>query len=334
MKDKHFLVVYDKLLIEEIYADFYHDKRVTVTKNLREIHAPLLLFLRRLHFSKKINSKVSLPFKSIWSYNLNNIDFNNFVGGYVIFFDNALFPMKPQYLLKLKEKYDLHYLLFMIDDWNSACGQKSHDYVAKIPFDYIFSIDPRDAEELNFRYTYVPYSMLLDCSVKPPQYDLFYIGAANNDIVRLNLVYNIYEKSKYIHADTYIILPNVKKSMQKHSEGIEYCEPISYAKSLECMKQTNCILEILKGTQSGATLRYYEAVCYNKKLLTNNKNVVNLPFYDPRYMKVFENPEDIDWNWVKERIHVDYHYDGRFSPLHLIDRIIELEDAKKKLLGG
>ena len=47
-------------------------------------------------------------------------------------------------------------------------------------------------------------------------------------------------------------------------------------------------------------------------------------------MKVFEKPEDIDWAWVKERIPVDYHYDGRFSPVHLIDKIIELEEEKER----
>ncbi len=51
-------------------------------------------------------------------------------------------------------------------------------------------------------------------------------------------------------------------------------------------------------------------------------------------MKVFEKPEDIDWEWVKERITVDYHYDGRFSPRHLIDKIIELEEEREKKKNG
>lgn len=103
---------------------------------------------------------------------------------------------------------------------------------------------------------------------------------------------------------------------------------------IEVEVKSNCILEVLATGQSGATLRYYEAVCYNKKLLTNNKNIVNLPFYNPEWMHVFENTEDIDWGWVKERVPVDYHYDGRFSPIHLIDRIIELEEQKEAQSGG
>ena len=60
---------------------------------------------------------------------------------------------------------------------------------------------------------------------------------------------------------------------------------------------------------------------YNKKLLTNNKNVKKFKFYNPEYMKVFEKIEDIDWKWLHEIINVNYHYDGSFSPLRFIKEI-------------
>lgn len=96
------------------------------------------------------------------------------------------------------------------------------------------------------------------------------------------------------------------------------------------MKHSNCILEVLIEGMTGATLRYNEAVCYNKKLLTNNKNIVNLPFYDPRYMRVFDSPDDIDVEWVRKQVPIDYHYDGRFSPTHIIDEILELEEQRQR----
>lgn len=92
----------------------------------------------------------------------------------------------------------------------------------------------------------------------------------------------------------------------------------------------NCILDALSPGQTGVSTRYYEAVCYNKKLLTNNKDVLNFPFYNPQYMKIYQNPEDIDWNWVKERVPIDYHYDKRFSPL----RLLEWVEQRKKIIRG
>ncbi len=96
------------------------------------------------------------------------------------------------------------------------------------------------------------------------------------------------------------------------------------------VKRSNCLLEVVREFQDDPSYRYYEAVCYNKKLLTNNKRIVNFPFYNPEYIHVFEKPEDIDWDWVKERIPIDYGYDGRFSPSHLFDEVIEIEKSKAK----
>lgn len=71
------------------------------------------------------------------------------------------------------------------------------------------------------------------------------------------------------------------------------------------------------------TLRAYEAVAYNRKLLSNNKTILSFEYYDPRFMRYFEQVKDIDWDWVKEDANVDYDYKGEFSPVLLIDDIIK-----------
>ena len=98
---------------------------------------------------------------------------------------------------------------------------------------------------------------------------------------------------------------------------------ISYWQVLECVQGANCILEVLQEGQEAQSIRYFEAVVYNKKLLTTNRHLSELPFYDGRYMKYFEKPEDIDPAWVKEEEKIDYGYRNEFSPLHLIDYIKE-----------
>ena len=92
---------------------------------------------------------------------------------------------------------------------------------------------------------------------------------------------------------------------------------LPYEKILKGVAASDCLLEILKEGQTGVTLRYYEAICYNKKLLTTNRLIQELPFYDPRFMQVFQEPSDIDIDWLHDPVPVDYHYDGRFSPAHI-----------------
>ena len=109
-------------------------------------------------------------------------------------------------------------------------------------------------------------------------------------------------------------------------EGINYIlnGVIPYKTVLNNLQNSKCILEILRDKQRGPSLRYFEAVCYNKKLLTNNPAIIDFPYYDERYMRVFSKPEDIDINWIKEDIsNVDYHYKGDFSPTKLIDYLID-----------
>lgn len=86
----------------------------------------------------------------------------------------------------------------------------------------------------------------------------------------------------------------------------------------------NCILEIVRKNFIGFTQRYYEAVIFNKKLLTNNKEITELAYYDERYMQYFEKIEDIDWEWVRREVEVDYHYQGDFSPEQWKHRLLEM----------
>lgn len=70
---------------------------------------------------------------------------------------------------------------------------------------------------------------------------------------------------------------------------------------------------------SSNTLRFWEAVIYNKKLYTNWAGAVNSPYYDSRFMRVFNNPDEIDYDFIKERIWVNYNYQGELSPVKYLE---------------
>ena len=280
-------------------------------------------FIRKAHFSGKLNSIINIPFKNIWKCALRDVYC-------VVFMGTALRSTDYKYLSKIREQYDVKYILLLLDPWgNDVASRVARFFEQKMGFDYIFSFDLQDVKKYGFIYTNVPYSAVFDEVEKNIEYDIYL--AANiktkGGVKIFHEIFN-YLASEGVHAHYRLV--NVPETDQKYKEEIIYNRHIEYPEIIKGVKKSNCILEVLPTDQSGATLRYYEAVCYNKKLLTNNKNVVNLPFYNPDYIHVFERPEDIDWNWVKERIPVDYHYDGRFSPTHLIDKIIELEEEKEK----
>ena len=94
-----------------------------------------------------------------------------------------------------------------------------------------------------------------------------------------------------------------------------------YKDIIKEIKKSNCIVEILQKNQTGSTLRYYEAICYNKKLLTNNINVMNLPFYNEKYIRIFDDSFKIDYDWIKEEEIIDYQYNNLYSPIKILDLI-------------
>lgn len=103
----------------------------------------------------------------------------------------------------------------------------------------------------------------------------------------------------------------------------------TYKDTLKDMASSNCILELVTPNQSATyTLRDYEAIIYNKKLLTNNKDIFKFPFYNKEYMKYFEDIEDVDFNWIKKDLEIDYKYDGRYSPEKLIEEISRINENR------
>ncbi len=96
---------------------------------------------------------------------------------------------------------------------------------------------------------------------------------------------------------------------------------IQYDEVLKKVRACDCILEIVQDRQNGLTFRDYEAICYNKKLLTNNKAVLQMKEYNPEFIQYFQNIKDIDFSFVNKKIDVDYHYSGEYSPRNLIKKI-------------
>ena len=58
-------------------------------------------------------------------------------------------------------------------------------------------------------------------------------------------------------------------------------EEMPYIEIIENILKSKCIIDINQKGQSGLSLRPLEALFFNKKLLTNNKNIFQSDFYHP-----------------------------------------------------
>lgn len=245
-----------------------------------------------------------------------------------VFFLNVSF-INARYPASLLADYRKHYgnvkfILFFIDPITRPICHDAVRLLKSGEIDVACSFDKKDSEECGMKHRHSPYSKILfDNQVK--DYALYLCCST---YLRRNEILQVVEACKDNGIEHYFHLKcddsETGEILQKVDKGIELYNNswIPYEQVLRESLKANCILEIVRPGQAGLTLRSYEAVCYNRKLLTNNKAILDFEFYDPRFMQYFEKLEDIDWDWVKEDVEVDYHYNGEFSPLHLLEDII------------
>ena len=277
--------------------------------------------IKKYHFHYKINKFLQLPLKRIWNkYSvLHNISFEEEYYNVILFNSFALQEYSVQLILDLKKRYPNIYLALYFSDTIASPVIKKAVYMSKkIPFDLIYSFDPVDSFENGYIYTTAIYSKYNVTEMEQPQNDLFFVGENKGRISMLNSIYAAAVKNGLV-ADFRILRV---RDDEKIDGTIKYNSRITYLDCLSELQNSKCILDIVQEGQTGTTLRYYEAVCYNKKLLTNNKSLSKMKYYNSSYIQIFDTVEDIDWEWVKKEDAVNYNYDNDYSPVNLVNDII------------
>lgn len=193
-------------------------------------------------------------------------------------------------------------------------------------FDYVCSFDPDDCKQYDLIPFIDPYPKHIIKNQSIIKTDLFFIGIEKG---RGELLKEIALASKKHNVKAKFIVSNWKSD---EIPGIVRSPYIPYKEMLSEAASSSCLLELIADGQSGCSLRYYEAVVYNKKLISNCKHIVDMPYYNPRFMKIIDTVEDIDFEWIINGEEVDYHYKDSFSIRNFVGMI--LNGASKKNLSA
>ena len=273
--------------------------------------------LHHIHFSFAINRKVQLPFQSIWEkqYSLSNVRLDDKKKYCVIFTDVSAARTDRKYLAKLSKTENITLILVMVNTMarRGSLIEKRMGY-----FERVYSFDKSDCDKYGFIYHPTNYSMVsIQHDACQVQYDAFYVGVSKG---RAGTIAKVYKKIRKSGGKAQFYISGVKSEKEK-VKGIHYNQWLEYDQVLDYIKRSNCIVEIMDGAQDGVTLRTMEAICYNKKLLTNNKSMRESDYYKSGHIQVFESPDEIDTEFVRKRESVNYNYNGEFSPVRLIEHI-------------
>lgn len=317
---KMFYVVGFEKLHEIMWNDIKQMDNALFIGQIYTSENKLLHFLKKIHLSNRLNRIIDLPGKKLWYklYTLSNVNFEG-RENYVILTDNRPDYFQKGYLEELKKEYSLHYVLVYLNPYSTS-SKAVLEY--KELCDYVFTYDKEDSEKYNFFHFENIYSMCGDISENDKiENDILFIGSENG---RLDFLYQCFEWFEKEGLKTEFRITRVPKDKMKHKDKIIFNKPLPYEKVIERIKKSNCILEVINDQRTGTTIRPLEAICYGRKLLSNNKCLRALSAYDERYMKIFRNVEDIDIDFVTRKESVCYQYNGECSPCRIIEKLIKL----------
>ena len=204
-------------------------------------------------------------------------------------------------LENLKEQYDAIFFIhpdFFTDSELRFLKSKTNNFIAyywdamsffprkkKIMpfFDKIYSFDTEDCRKYNLElltnfYYYEPEPAAVENT-------LFCISHLEK---RRYELFN--SMGKYLEENSINFRFMTRQSVEKlKSQYIEYMkESIPYPEMLKLLNHYAVILDIAKPNQAGLSFRIFESLGMNKKIITNNKAVMEYDFYNPNNILVID----------------------------------------------
>lgn len=270
-----------------------------------------------IHNSEKIAQRVKLPFKNLWYpfYFKNNFRENK-----PLCFIILNYHLSIDYLFYLKQKYPNCRLVMLHRDFLRVSQRMNPQLPMNQILDLEMTYDEGESQKYGFPH-FCEYESKIDVPINETFVsDVFFAGRAKD---RLSTLMDAYHKLSNSGLKVHFYLTGVPKKSQKKYSGIEYAKHnMSYREMLYYTVNTRCVLEVAQEGQKGYTSRFIDSVMYGKKLITNSEYVKQSKFYDPAYIQIVKNMNDIDVDFIKRgQGFVDYNYQGEFSPFHLLDRI-------------
>lgn len=307
-------------------------RKMTQQENVYFINdvLPLVRFKRlaKIHYSHKLNHYCDIPFKRIWFHRVSeyiqgNIERNDEV--VLLVYDWNYFGSTKQFASYLRKQIRNIKIVYIFTNIVKGSFAYTRNFVEKLNswYDVVFAFDIEDAKKHGFSYSPLIYDAdpnYCRDSEESSENVVFYVGQAKD---RLEGLLDAYCKIKSLGINCDFHIANVDDASKKYENEIVYNNIMTYSEAVDRIKKSTCLIDIIQGESTGLTIKTCEAVCYDKKLITSNKHVVEYPFYDSRYIRVIESPDDIDLAFFEVNKDVHYSEEGKryFSADMFLERL-------------
>lgn len=291
--------------------------------------------LYRIHNSKIINKIIDLPFKEFWikkRVNKYSTIFSSNSNICFFLFSDFIKYEKFGFSKIIRENYPNSKIVYFFQDLIEKDKNKE-DFLCKYSnvADLIYSFDYDDAKKYNLKFHNIPYSdltgLFTGVNIK---YDVSFVGQAKD---RLEEIISAYKALKKQNLKLGFFIIGVPKEKQVLANEIKYCDFIPYKDYLKIVAESKCMLEIMQKGGTGNTIRVSEAISLDKLLISNNQMLLQNSFYDSKYMRVYENLEELDVKtFIESNNKVHYENKEKIYPsafFKQIEKDIDELESKK-----
>ena len=199
-------------------------------------------------------------------------------------------------------------------------------------FDRVYSFDSSDCEKYNIPFLPLFYSYNESNVVPDLDYSLITTvkkgkyADLHNIVSQLNQVYENRFLHLYLQSKTMFTFYKLKEKSFKKAKKNEFVYHRLPASEVESVfNRSKIIVDIVMAKQSGLTIRTIDALHLKKKLITNNENIKQYPFYHEDNILVCKDGDKIDFK--------SNFFTKPFNEKYLVGETYSLNHFTKVLLG-
>lgn len=326
MKNYNYLIYTDGFneIDDFFFKEVASNTNVHIVRKGHVFRSKLIQKIFKIHTSFRLNNILKLPFQSIW-YRFLNFRFSNSNPTIHIFFSSWYYPDYFKYIKSVSPQDRI--IIYFGDTVESKKKNIKKLSIKKLKTetDLILSYNDKDVKRYNLIYLPLCYSKLKDFSKLQSvnHYDFVFIGASR---YRFQQILSVYEKIKKSSYSYYFYVVNSGNVNYKSNDPnfVISDKPLGFLYYLSYIINSKWIIEILDSGTVGTTLRFWDAVMYNKGLITNNKNVTNSKFYNKEYILLHDEFENISLDDLKMDNNIEYYYSGENSPQNFLSQITKI----------
>lgn len=293
-------------------------------KGIEATHIDISKF--KYEYTSALEKVKNFIFKTFFKKNIKKIKRQEFILNELdrLGKQDAILVIRPDLIsLNMHHKikaYTNNYISYIYD----SCTRFPVDHLLDNVFNTIYSFDLKDVERYHFKHI-TNYIYLEKQPIKKDlKYDVFIVLSPDERLTQLNSIAQQFDSLNIKYK--FITVSSRKPSgLYKNIEHTN--KEVKTVALKQYLEDSRMVLDLVRNGHNGLSFRIFEALAYQKKIITTNETVKKHEFYNPNNILVIDpkNPKieanffTKDYNVLPEEI---YH---KFTVNHFVDTIFNLK---------